>query len=206
MNPAVGFLFPGQGSQSVGMGKALFEAHSELRQVYAEATEVLGYDIAELCFNGPAETLNLTEHTQPALLVSSVAALRVLESVGITPQAVAGHSLGEYTALVAAGGLTYRDAVAIVQKRGRYMAEAVPPGTGLVAALLGLSTDAVKEACREAASAGIVQAANFNSPGQVVIAGEKPAVERAIELAKSKGCKKAVPLPVSVPVHTPLMQ
>lgn len=206
MNPAVGFLFPGQGSQSVGMGKALFEAHSELKQVYAEATEVLGYDIADLCFNGPAETLNLTEHTQPALLVSSVAALRVLESAAITPLAVAGHSLGEYTALVAAGGLTYRDAVAIVQKRGRYMAEAVPAGTGLVAALLGLATDAVKEACREAASVGIVQAANFNSPGQVVIAGEKAAVERAIELAKSKGCKKAVPLPVSVPVHTPLMQ
>lgn len=191
MNPAVGFLFPGQGSQSVGMGKALFEAHSELKQVYAEATEVLGYDIADLCFNGPAETLNLTEHTQPALLVSSVAALRVLESAAITPLAVAGHSLGEYTALVAAGGLTYRDAVAIVQKRGRYMAEAVPAGTGLVAALLGLATDAVKEACREAASVGIVQAANFNSPGQVVIAGEKAAVERAIELAKSKGCKKA---------------
>jgi [acyl-carrier-protein] S-malonyltransferase len=188
------------------MGKALFEAHSELKQVYAEATEVLGYDIADLCFNGPAETLNLTEHTQPALLVSSVAALRVLESAAITPLAVAGHSLGEYTALVAAGGLTYRDAVAIVQKRGRYMAEAVPAGTGLVAALLGLATDAVKEACREAASVGIVQAANFNSPGQVVIAGEKAAVERAIELAKSKGCKKAVPLPVSVPVHTPLMQ
>lgn len=206
MNPAVGFLFPGQGSQSVGMGKALFEAHSELKQVYAEATEVLGYDIADLCFNGPAETLNLTEHTQPALLVSSVAALRVLESAAITPLAVAGHSLGEYTALVAAGGLSYRDAVAIVQKRGRYMAEAVPAGTGLVAALLGLATDAVKEACREAASVGIVQAANFNSPGQVVIAGEKAAVERAIELAKSKGCKKAVPLPVSVPVHTPLMQ
>jgi [acyl-carrier-protein] S-malonyltransferase len=129
-----------------------------------------------------------------------------LQPSGITPLAVAGHSLGEYTALVAAGGLTYRDAVGIVQKRGRYMAEAVPAGTGLVAALLGLAADAVKEACREAAVIGIVQAANFNSPGQVVIAGEKPAVERAIEHAKAKGCKKAVPLPVSVPVHTPLMQ
>ncbi|HET9845191.1 MAG TPA: ACP S-malonyltransferase [Nitrospira sp.] len=206
MNSAVGYLFPGQGSQSVGMGKALFEAHPELKQVYAEATDVLGYDIADLCFNGPAETLNLTEHTQPALLVSSVAALRVLAPLGITPLAVAGHSLGEYTALVAAGGLTYRDAVGIVQKRGRYMAEAVPAGTGLVAALIGMATDAVTEACREAASVGIVQAANFNCPGQVVIAGEKAAVERAIELAKSKGCKKAVLLPVSVPVHTPLMQ
>jgi [acyl-carrier-protein] S-malonyltransferase len=188
------------------MGKALCEAHPELRQVYDEASAVLGYDIAALCFNGPAETLNLTEHTQPALLVSSIAALRALESGAMTPAAVAGHSLGEYTALVAAGGLTFRDAVHIVQKRGRYMAEAVPAGTGSVAALLGLDAETVKLACREAASSGVVQAANFNSPGQVVIAGEKAAVERAIEIAKTKGCKKAVSLPVSVPVHTPLMQ
>ena len=188
------------------MGKALCEAHPELKQVYDEASEVLGYDIAALCFNGPAETLNLTEHTQPALLVSSIASLRALQPVTVTPTAVAGHSLGEYTALVAAGGLTYPDAVGIVQKRGRYMAEAVPPGTGSVAALLGLDADAVKQACDEARSIGVVQAANFNSPGQVVIAGEKAAVERAIDVAKSKGCKKAVPLPVSVPVHTPLMQ
>jgi [acyl-carrier-protein] S-malonyltransferase len=188
------------------MGKALCDAFPHLTQIYEEASAVLGYDIAALCFNGPAETLNLTEHTQPALLVSSVAALRALHPETITPAAVAGHSLGEYTALVAAGGLTFRDAVAIVQKRGRYMSEAVPAGTGAVAALLGLAAEAVKEACREAASAGVVQAANFNSPGQVVIAGEKAAVERAIEIAKTKGCKKAVPLPVSVPVHTPLMQ
>lgn len=206
MNPAVGFVFPGQGSQSVGMGKALFDAHPQLKPVYDEASEVLGYNIARLCFDGPAETLNLTEHTQPALLVSSIAAFRVLQPLGIQPLAVAGHSLGEYTALVAAGGVAYRDAVGIVQKRGRYMSEAVPAGTGLVAALLGLAGDAVKDACREAGSVGVVQAANFNSPGQVVIAGEKAAVERAIELAKTKGCKKAVPLPVSVPVHTPLMQ
>ena len=206
MNSGVGFVFPGQGSQSVGMGKALCDAFPHLTQIYEEASTVLGYDIAALCFNGPAETLNLTEHTQPALLVSSVAALRALHPETITPAAVAGHSLGEYTALVAAGGLTFRDAVAIVQKRGRYMSEAVPAGTGAVAALLGLAAEAVKEACREAASAGVVQAANFNSPGQVVIAGEKAAVERAIEIAKTKGCKKAVPLPVSVPVHTPLMQ
>src|SRR5690348_7002256 len=206
MNSGVAFVFPGQGSQSVGMGKALYEAHPELKQVYEEASEVLGYDIAALCFNGPAETLNLTEHTQPALLVCSVAALRALNPATMTPAAVAGHSLGEYSALVAAGGLAFRDAVAIVQKRGRYMAEAVPAGTGSVAALLGLDADAVRQACREATSAGVVQAANFNSPGQVVIAGEKAAVERAIEIAKSKGCKKAVPLPVSVPVHTPLMQ
>lgn len=206
MQQGIGLVFPGQGSQSVGMGKALYEAYPQLRQVYDEASTVLGYDVAALCFEGPAEKLNLTEHTQPALLVSSIAALRALQPFGIKPVAVAGHSLGEYSALVAAGGLSYRDAVGIVQKRGRYMSEAVPTGTGLVAALLGLGAEAVREVCREAASAGVVQAANFNSPGQVVIAGEKAAVERAIEIAKTKGCKKAVPLPVSVPVHTPLMQ
>ncbi len=202
----VGLVFPGQGSQSVGMGRALAESNPGIRSLYEEASSVLGYDMAALCFEGPVERLNLTEYTQPALLVSSLAALRAFEPLGITPVAVAGHSLGEYSALVAAGGLTYREAVAIVQKRGRYMAEAVPPGTGLVAALLGLTADIVKELCREASAVGVVAAANFNSPGQVVIAGEKAAVERAIELAKARGCKKAIPLPVSVPVHTPLMQ
>ncbi len=206
MNSGIGLVFPGQGSQSVGMGKALCEAHPHLKTVYEEAASVLGYDVAQLCFEGPAEKLNLTEHTQPALLVSSVAAYRALEPAGVKAIAVAGHSLGEYTALVTAGGMGFRDAVGIVQKRGRYMSEAVAPGTGLVAALLGLAADAVKEVCREAGSVGVVQAANFNSPGQVVIAGEKSAVEHAIEIAKTKGCKKAVPLPVSVPVHTPLMQ
>ncbi|MBA5865739.1 MAG: ACP S-malonyltransferase [Nitrospira sp. CR1.3] len=206
MTSGIGLVFPGQGSQAVGMGKALCEAYPPLKQVYDEASSVLGYDVAALCFEGPADRLNLTEHTQPALLVSSIAALRALEPAGIKPVAVAGHSLGEYSALVAAGGLSFRDAVGVVQKRGRYMSEAVPVGTGSVAALLGLSADIVKEVCREAASIGVVQAANFNSPGQVVIAGEKAAVERAIEIAKSKGCKKAIPLPVSVPVHTPLMQ
>ena len=203
---SVGLVFPGQGSQSVGMGRALVEAHPSIRSLYEEASSVLRYDIAALCFEGPAERLNLTEYTQPALLVSSIAALHACKPLGITPIAVAGHSLGEYSALVAAGGMTYREAVAIVQKRGRYMAEAVPQGTGLVAALLGLTADVVREVCRDASSVGVVAAANFNSPGQVVIAGEKAAVERAIELAKAKGCKKAIPLPVSVPVHTPLMQ
>ena len=206
MHTGIGLVFPGQGSQSVGMGKALCEAYPHLKQIYDEASTVLGYDVAALCFEGPAEKLNLTEHTQPALLVSSIAALRALQPAGIKPVAVAGHSLGEYSALVAAGGISYRDAVGIVQKRGQYMSEAVPAGTGLVAALLGLAADVVREVCREAASAGVVQAANFNSPGQVVIAGEKAAVERAIDIAKTKGCKKAVPMPVSVPVHTPLMQ
>jgi [acyl-carrier-protein] S-malonyltransferase len=187
------------------MGRALVEAHPSIGSLYEEAASVLGYDIAALCFEGPAERLNLTEYTQPALLVSSIAAFRAFEPLGITPVAVAGHSLGEYSALVAAGGVTYHEAVAIVQKRGRYMAEAVAPGTGLVTALLGLTADVVKEVCQEASSVGIVAAANFNSPGQVVIAGEKAAVERAIELAKAKGCKKAITLPVSVPVHTPLM-
>ena len=202
----IGFLFPGQGSQSVGMGKALYDAVPALKTVYEEASSVLGYDAATLCFEGPAERLNLTEHTQPALLISSAAALKAFEPAGVKPQAVAGHSLCEYSAVYAAGGFSFRDAVALVQKRGRYMSEAVAPGTGLVAALLGLAPDAVKAACQEASTVGVVAAANFNSPGQVVIAGEKAAVERAIELAKTKGCKKAIPLPVSVPVHTPLMQ
>jgi len=206
MAAEIGWVFPGQGSQSVGMGKALVEAFPRLKSLYDEASSVLGYDVAALCFDGPAERLNLTEHTQPALLVTSIAALRAFEPSGLKPTAVAGHSLGEYSALVAAGGLSYRDAVGIVQKRGKYMSEAVAPGTGLVAALLGLNTDVVKDVCREASSVGVVQAANFNSPGQVVIAGEKAAVERAIDIAKTKGCKKAIPLPVSVPVHTPLMQ
>ncbi len=206
MTQKIGVVFPGQGSQSVGMGKALYDGHPSLKAVYDEASSVLGYDVAELCFAGPAERLNLTEFTQPALLVSSIAAWRLLQPAGIKPIAVAGHSLGEYSALVAVGGVAFRDAVGLVQKRGRYMSEAVAPGTGLVAALLGLTGEVVKEVCRAASSAGVVAAANFNSPGQVVIAGEKEAVERAIALAKEQGCKKAIPLPVSVPVHTPLMQ
>ncbi|MCP9464251.1 MAG: ACP S-malonyltransferase [Nitrospira sp.] len=202
----VGLVFPGQGSQVVGMGRALYEAYPELKRLYDEASAVLGYDCAALCFEGPAERLNLTEYTQPALLVTSIAAWRVLEPAGIKPVVVAGHSLGEYSALVAAGGLSFGDAVALVQKRGRYMSEAVAPGSGLVAALLGLTTDVVEEVCRQASSVGVVAPANYNSPGQIVIAGEKAAVERAIEVAKTKGCKRAIPLPVSVPVHTPLMQ
>ena len=206
MTQKIGLVFPGQGSQSVGMGKALYDAYPSLKAVYDEASSVLGYDVAELCFTGPAERLNLTEFTQPALLVSSIAAWRLLEPVGIKPIAAAGHSLGEYSALVAVGGVTFPDAVGLVQKRGRYMSEAVAPGTGLVAALLGLTAEVVKEVCHAASSVGVVAAANFNSPGQIVIAGEKAAVERAIALAKEQGCKKAIPLPVSVPVHTPLMQ
>jgi [acyl-carrier-protein] S-malonyltransferase len=206
MGPGIGLVFPGQGSQSVGMGRALYDAHPAAQTIYKEASAVLGYDVAELCFHGPAERLNLTEYTQPALLTASIAALRTLEPAGLKPVAVAGHSLGEYSALVAAGGLTFTAAAALVQKRGRYMAEAVPPGSGLVAAILGLASDAVREACQEASAIGVVAAANFNSPGQVVIAGEKAAVEKAIEIAKARGARKAITLPVSVPVHTPLMK
>jgi len=206
MAAGVGLVFPGQGSQSVGMGRALYEAHPEAKAVYEEAAAVLGYDVAALCFDGPAARLNLTEYTQPALLTASVAALRVLEPVGLRPVAVAGHSLGEYSALVAAGGVTFQAALSLVQKRGRYMAEAVPAGSGQVVAVLGLSRDVIREVCREASARGVVAPANFNCPGQVVIAGEKAAVERATELARAKGSRKVIPLPVSVPVHTPLMQ
>src|SRR6185295_19892427 len=206
MAAGVGWVFPGQGSQSVGMGRAFYDTHAVVREVYDEAASVLGYDVAALCFDGPAEQLNLTEYTQPALLTASIAALRVLEPSGITPAAVAGHSLGEYSALVAAGGLSFQSALSLVQKRGRYMAEAVAPGSGLVAAVLGLSIEGVSEACREASAMGVVAPANYNCPGQIVIAGEKAAMERAMELAKAKGCRKAIPLPVSVPVHTPLMK
>ena len=206
MAAGVGLVFPGQGSQSVGMGRALYEAHPEAKAVYEEAAAVLEYDVAALCFDGPADRLNLTEYTQPALLTASVAALRVLEPVGLRPIAVAGHCLGEYSALVAAGGVTFQAAVSLVQKRGRYMAEAVPAGSGQVVAVLGLSRDVIREVCREASACGVVAPANFNCPGQVVIAGEKAAVERATELARAKGSRKVIPLPVSVPVHTPLMQ
>ena len=184
----------------------MYEAHPLVRKVYKEAGTILGYDVAALCFDGPAERLNLTEYTQPALLTVSIAAFRLLEPLGLRPLAVAGHSLGEYSALVAAGGVAFGAAVSLVQKRAQYMAEAVSPGTGLVAAVLGLSGEAVREVCQEASEIGMVSVANLNCPGQVVIAGEKAAVERAIELAKTKGCRKAIPLPVSVPVHTPLMQ
>lgn len=206
MTTGVGLVFPGQGSQTVGMGRALYEQHAVVRQVYEEAGDVLGYDVAALCFEGPAEKLNLTEYTQPALLTASVAALRVLGPDRLPLVAVAGHSLGEYTAVVAAGGLSFGTAVSLVQKRGRYMADAVTPGTGLVAAVLGLSGAVVREICHEASQSGVVAAANYNCPGQVVIAGEKAAVERALELLKAKGARKAIPLPVSVPVHTPLMR
>jgi len=206
MTPVFGFLFPGQGSQSVGMGKLLFESRPTIQALYKKATDILGYDVGALCFEGPSDQLNRTEYTQPALLVTSLAAFELVKDGPLIPAAVAGHSLGEYTALVAAGALGFEEAVDLVQKRGRYMAEAVVPGSGLVAAVLGLSETDVRSVCQEAGTVGIVAPANFNSPGQTVIAGEKAAVERATDLAKIRGAKRVKMLPVSVPVHTPLMQ
>ncbi len=188
------------------MGKVLYETNAHISSLYQDAEHVLGYDVGALCFEGPVERLNQTEFTQPALLVTSVAAWQLVQDGPLMPAAVAGHSLGEYTALVAAGAIGFREAVALVQKRGQYMAEAVSPGSGLVAAVLGLSESEVFEVCKEAAASGVVAPANLNSPGQTVIAGEKVAVERALELAKTRGAKRVKPLPVSVPVHTPLMQ
>ncbi len=205
MSESIGFLFPGQGSQSVGMGRAFCDAFPGLRDLYDEASAILSYDLGALCFDGPAERLNQTEYTQPALLVTSVVALRLVEQAGIQPAAVAGHSLGEYSALVAAGGLSFADAVNLVHKRATYMAQAVPAGSGMVAAVLGMTIEQVEDACDEARAVGVVSAANFNSPGQIVIAGERAAVERANELLKKKGCRRIMTLPVSVPVHTSLM-
>jgi [acyl-carrier-protein] S-malonyltransferase len=201
----IAFIFPGQGSQYAGMAKEFIENFEESKEVFDIASSALGYDLAQLCLNGPVEKLNLTENTQPAILASSIAILRPLERRGLTASAAAGHSLGEYTAITAAGGLKLADAVALVQKRGRYMQEAVPAGTGLMAAVLGMTRQDVEKTCHEASKNGIVAAANYNSPGQIVIAGEKPAVEKAMELARIAGAKRVVPLSVSVPSHCALM-
>ena len=206
MTPGVAFIFPGQGSQAVGMGQEFYEREPDAKAMFDKAGSVLGYDLAALCLQGPVEQLNLTEYTQPALLTVSAIALRLLGRAGIRPSAVAGHSLGEYTAVLSAGGLGFEDAVALVRNRGRYMQEAVEAGRGLVCAVLGMERSAVAEICRAASSLGVVAPANYNAPGQIVIAGEKAAVEEAVRLAKTKGCRKVIPLPVSVPVHTSLMQ
>lgn len=206
MGGRIAFVFPGQGSQAVGMGQAFAEAFPEAAARFAEASEALGFDLAALCFHGPAEALALTANTQPAILTASVAALAGLTQRGIRPDFVAGHSLGEYSALVAAGALEFADAVRLVRKRAEFMQEAVAVGTGAMAAVLGLEVAAVETICREAAVAGVVEVANLNAPGQIVIAGERVAVERAVALAKERGAKRAVPLPVSAPFHCRMMQ
>jgi len=204
---SLAFVFPGQGSQSVGMLAELAAAHPLVRDTFAEASSALGYDLWQLTQNGPADELNQTHITQPAMLTAGVAAWRVWqEKNGKAPEVMAGHSLGEYTALVCAGALTFADGVALVAERGRYMQEAVPAGTGAMAAILGLEDAQVVEACASAAQGQVVSAVNFNSPGQVVIAGHAAAVERAMEAAKAMGAKRALPLPVSVPSHCALMQ
>jgi [acyl-carrier-protein] S-malonyltransferase len=202
----IAFIFPGQGSQYAGMAKEFIENFTEAKEVFETASSVLGYDLVHLCLHGPLEKLNLTENTQPAILAASIAILRPLERRGLTASAAAGHSLGEYTAITAAGGFELKDAISLVQKRGRYMQEAVPEGTGLMAAILGMEREDVEKTCHEAAKNGIVGPANYNSPGQIVIAGEKKAVEKAMELAKSAGAKKVIPLAVSVPSHCGMMK
>ena len=199
------FIFPGQGSQSVGMGKDLAEKFPVARQTFEEADAALGYKISDLCFNGPEEKLKLTEITQPAILTVSVAAYRVLQEKGVSATMVAGHSLGEYSAHVAAGTLSFADAVRTVRNRGRYMQEAVPVGVGAMAAILGMAADAVEAVCNESAQGEVCQPANINSPEQIVISGNKDAVERAAELAKERGAKRAVMLQVSAPFHCALM-
>ncbi|HEU4594124.1 MAG TPA: ACP S-malonyltransferase [Pyrinomonadaceae bacterium] len=200
------YIFPGQGSQAPGMGRELAENFAAAREVFEEADEALGFSISRLCFEGPAEELQLTENTQPAILAASVAAWRVLEAEGFAgPQFVAGHSLGEYSALVAAGALSLGDAVRVVRRRGRYMQEAVPVGEGAMAAILGLDSETVREVCEEVSEGEVCSPANINSPNQVVIAGTAGAVERAMSKLKERGAKRAIALKVSAPFHCALM-
>ena len=201
------FIFPGQGAQFPGMGKDLFDNFSVAQRVFEEANEALDYDLSGLCFNGPEDDLKLTRNTQPAILTMSVAALRVMESeTGVRPSLAAGHSLGEYSALVCSGAIDFTAAVKTVRLRGTFMQEAVPVGVGAMAAILSAEADALREICAEAAQGEVVAPANYNSPGQIVIAGHASAVNRAIEIAKGKGYRKAMLLPVSAPFHCALMQ
>ncbi len=200
------FVFPGQGSQFAGMGRDLAESYPEARETFEVADRALGLALSELCFAGPEEQLLLTENTQPAILTVSVAAWRVLKRKGVRAAFVAGHSLGEYSALVAAEALDFADAVRLVQQRGRYMQEAVPVGRGAMAAVLGMELEAIQGICREAAQGGVVSPANLNAPGQIVIAGDVEAVDRASELARRRGARRVLPLPVSAPFHCALMQ
>ena len=204
---SLAFVFPGQGSQSLGMLKDLAAAYPEVKQTFDEASAALGYDLWQIVQDGPEEKLNSTDITQPAMLAAGVATWRVWQAQGgATPSMMAGHSLGEYTALVCAGAMGFADAIKVVSQRGKFMQEAVPAGVGAMAAILGLDDDVVRAVCAEAAQNEVVQAVNFNSPGQVVVAGNKNAVDRAVTLAKDKGAKRAVVLPVSVPSHCDLMK
>ncbi|WP_133407211.1 ACP S-malonyltransferase [Parashewanella tropica] len=201
------FVFPGQGSQAVGMLADLAESSSIVTETFAEASEALGYDLWKLVQEGPAESLNQTDKTQPALLAASVAIWRVYQASGKPqPEVVAGHSLGEYSALVCAGVIDFKDAIKLVELRGQLMQQAVPAGTGAMFAIIGLADDAIAKACEDSAQGDVVSPVNFNSPGQVVIAGEKNAVERAAAACKEAGAKMAVALPVSVPSHCALMK
>jgi [acyl-carrier-protein] S-malonyltransferase len=202
----IAFLFPGQGSQKVGMGQALAEVYPVCREAFEEADAALGEPLSRIIFDGPDERLTLTENAQPAILAVSIAACRLLASKGLTPAFVAGHSLGEYSANVAAGTFSFADAVRIVRRRGRYMQEAVPVGEGAMAAILGLEADLVAQACVEAANGDVVSPANLNGGGQVVIAGSRDAVRRAGERAKALGAKRVIPLSVSAPFHCALMK
>lgn len=203
----VAFVFPGQGSQYVGMAKELFAQFDAAREVFAEADDALGFSLSKLCFDGPEADLKLTENTQPAILAASIAALRVIEAeTPLRPAFVAGHSLGEYSALVAVGAFNFRDAVRVVRERGRLMQQAVPAGEGAMAVVLGLEMDAVRALCADASQGEVVSPANFNGGGQVVIAGAKDAVARAMVLAKERGAKRVLDLPVSAPFHCQLMQ
>jgi [acyl-carrier-protein] S-malonyltransferase len=206
-NDKVAFVFPGQGSQYVGMGKGLCEQFAAAKNVFAQADEALGFGLTELCFNGPEEELKRTENTQPAILTASIAALRVLESeTPLRADFVAGHSLGEYSALICAGAFSFADAVKIVRERGRFMQEAVPDGRGSMAVILGLTIDTVRLLCAKASQGEIVAPANDNGSGQIVIAGSKDAVARAVALAREYGAKRALDLPVSAPFHCELMR
>jgi [acyl-carrier-protein] S-malonyltransferase len=199
------FCFPGQGSQAVGMGRAFHDASPAARAVFEEAADALGLDVAKLCFEGPESELQLTANTQPAVLTVSVAGARVAAERGLVPALVGGHSLGEYAALVAAGALAFADAVRLVRRRGEFMQEAVPVGTGAMAAILGVDLPVVEEICRDAAEGEVLDVANINSPGQIVVAGHRSAVERAVALASARGGKRSVLLPVSAPFHCRLM-